>query len=153
MKLEVDLSNRNLYEFEKLNNESYVIWAFDVKYQFLKKKLWNLVSDIENPSIYRVSVSTAIETASLIVDVFATFQVNEEHRVTLSMWENKINAMYLIFVMTIIDRLQASIRQAISSMNAWNRLRDLYASINLQRRFALSRQLYSLHKKLTISMQ
>ena len=39
MKLEIDSSNRSLYEFEKLNDENYVIWAFDVKYQFLKKKL------------------------------------------------------------------------------------------------------------------
>ena len=49
--------------------------------------------------------------------------------------------------------MQAPIRQATDSMNAWNRLRDLYALTDLQRRFALSRQLYSLHKKSTISMQ
>src|SRR5438876_123313 len=38
-------------------------------------------------------------------------------------------------------------------MNVWNRLRDLYALIDLQHRFILSQQLYSLYKKLTISMQ
>ena len=39
MELEVDLSNKSPYEFEKLNDENYATWAFDVKYQFLKKKL------------------------------------------------------------------------------------------------------------------
>ena len=152
MKLKVDSSNKSFYEFEKLNDENYVIWAFDIKYQFLKKKLWNLISDTKSSSIHRVSISIVIKTANSIMNTMIALQMNEEYITTLSMWEDKINAAYLIFVMTIIDRLQASIRQAISSMNAWNRLRDLYASINLQRRFALSRQLYSLHKKLTISM-
>ena len=134
MKLEVDSSNKSLYEFKKLNDGNYVIWMFDVKYQFLKKKLWDLVSDTKNPLIHRVS----IETANLIVDAATAFQVNEEYHTTLSMWKDKINAAYLIFVTIIIDRLQASIRQAINSMNIWNRLYDLYTLIDLQHRFTLS---------------
>jgi hypothetical protein len=45
------------------------------------------------------------------------------------------------------------VRQATSPADAWNRLRDLYAPTGLQRRFALSRQLYSLKKESSVSMQ
>src|SRR5437773_2513549 len=68
-------------------------------------------------------------------------------------WEDKVNAAYLIFVMTIVSRLQAPVHQATNSVDAWNRLRDLYAPTGLQRWFALSRQLYSLRKEPTVSMQ
>ena len=44
-------------------------------------------------------------------------------------------------------------QQATSSADAWNRLRDLYAPSGLQRLFTLSRQLYSLYKEPSISMQ
>ena len=69
------------------------------------------------------------------------------------MWEDKVNAAYLIYVTTIVGRLQAPVRQATNPADAWNRLRDLYAPTGLQRRFALSRQLYSLRKEPTVSMQ
>ena len=39
-----------------------------------------------------------------IVDVMIAFQVNEEYHITFSMWEDKINTMYLIFVTIIIDQ-------------------------------------------------
>ena len=45
-------------------------------------------------------------------------QVNEEYATALSTWEDKVNAAYLIFVMTIIDRLQAPIRQVTSPTDA-----------------------------------
>src|SRR5213078_1330601 len=54
---------------------------------------------------------------------------------------------------TIVGRLQAPVRQATNPADAWNRLRDLYAPTGLQRRFALSWQLYSLHKEPTVLMQ
>ena len=138
MKLEIDLSNKNLYKFEKFNDKNYIIWIFNVKYQFLKKKLWDLISDTESSSIRRVPISTAIEIANLIANTAIAFQVNEEYRTALSMWEDKVNAAYLIFVTIIIDQLQASIRQVTSSINTWNHLHDLYAFISFQYRFALS---------------
>ena len=153
MKLKIDSSNKSFYKFEKLNDGNYIIWMFDVKYQFLKKKLWNLVSNTKNPSIHRISISIAIEIMNLIVNAMIAFQVNEEYVIILSMWKDKVNTAYLILITIIIDQLQASVRQATSSMNVWNCLRDLYVFISFQHRFALSRQLYSLHKKSTISMQ
>src|SRR5213078_4845079 len=54
---------------------------------------------------------------------------------------------------TIVGRLQAPVRQATNPADAWNRLRDLYAPTGLQSLFALSRQLYSLRKEPTVSMQ
>ena len=149
MELEVGLSNRSPYGFEKLNDGNYATWAFDVKYQFLKEKLWGLVSGTESPPVRRVPVSTADPAA----DAAAALQADEEHRAALSAWEDKVNAAYLIFVTTIVGRLQAPVRQATSPADAWNRLRDLYAPTGLQRRFALSRQLYSLRKEPTVSMQ
>src|SRR5271169_359326 len=156
MELEVGLTNRSPYGFEKLNDGNYATWAFDVKYQFLKEKLWGLVSGTESPPVRRVPVSTAVETADLVADAAAAaavLQADEEHRAALSAWEDKVNAAYLIFVTTVVGRLQAPVRQATSPADAWNRLRDLYAPTGLQRRFALSRQLYSLHKEPTVSMQ
>src|SRR5436190_3408344 len=159
MELEVGLSNRSPYGFEKLNNGNYATWAFDVKYQFLKEKLWGLVSGTESPPVRRVPVSaaeTAVETADLVADAAAAaaaLLADEEHRAALSLWEDKVNAAYLIYVTTIVGRLQAPVRQATNPADAWNRLRDLYAPTGLQRRFALSRQLYSLRKEPTVSMQ
>src|SRR5205814_1937803 len=153
MELEVGLSNRSPYGFEKLNDGNYATWAFDVKYQFLKEKLWGLVSGTESPPVRRVPVSTAVSTADPAADAAAVLQTDEEHRTALSAWEDKVNAAYLIFVTTIVGRLQAPVRQATNPADAWNRLRDLYAPTGLQRRFALSRQLYSLHKEPTVSMQ
>src|SRR5204862_4047419 len=107
----------------------------------------------ETPVVHRLPVSTALETADLTVDAVAALQADEEYRAALSVWEDKVNAAYLIFVTTIVGRLQAPVRQATSPADAWNRLRDLYAPTGLQRRFALSRQLYSLRKEPTVSMQ
>src|SRR5271170_6012640 len=47
--MEIDLASsyRTPYGFEKLNDGNYATWAFDVKYQFLKEKLWGLVSGME----------------------------------------------------------------------------------------------------------
>ena len=153
MELEVGSSNRSPYGFEKLNDGNYATWAFDVKYQFLKEKLWGLVSGTESPPVRRVPVSTAVETADSTADAAAALQADEEYATALSVWEDKVNAAYLIFVTTIVGRLQAPVRQATDPADAWNRLRDLYAPTGLQRRFALSRQLYSLHKEPTVSMQ
>ena len=149
MDLEVGSSNRTPFGFEKLNDGNYATWAFDVKYQFLKEKLWGLVSGTESPPVHRVPVSTTDPAATAA----AALQADEEYRAALSVWEDKVNAAYLIFVTTIVGRLQAPVRQATSPADAWNRLRDLYAPTGLQRRFALSRQLYSLHKEPTVSMQ
>src|SRR5947199_8061364 len=149
MELEVGLSNRSPYGFEKLNDGNYATWAFDVKYQFLKEKLWGLVSGTESPPVRRVPVSTADPVA----DAADALLADEEHRAALSAWEDKVNAAYLIFVTTIVGRLQAPVRQATSPADAWNRLRDLHAPTGLQRRFVLSRQLYSLRKEPTVSMQ
>src|SRR5271163_2273950 len=153
--MEIDLASsyRTPYGFEKLNDGNYATWAFDVKYQFLKEKLWDLVSGIESPPVRRVPVSTAVETAPSTADAPAALQTDEEYATALSVWEDKVNAAYLIFVTTIVVRLQAPVRQATSPADAWNRLRDLYAPTGLQWRFALSRQLYSLHKESSISMQ
>src|SRR5436190_13664549 len=153
MELEVGLSNRSPYGFEKLNDGNYATWAFDVKYQFLKEKLWGLVSGTESPLVRRVPVSTAVSTADPAADAAAALQADEEYRAALSVWEDKVNAAYLIFVTTIVGRLQAPVRQATSPADAWNRLRDLYAPTGLQRRFALFRQLYSLRKESSVSMQ
>src|SRR5271169_156272 len=153
MELEVGLTNRSPYGFEKLNDGNYATWAFDVKYQFLKEKLWGLVSGTESPPVRRVPVSTAVSTADPAAGAAAALQADEDYRTALSMWEDKVNAAYLIFVTTIVGRLQAPVRQATGPADAWNRLRDLYAPTGLQRRFTLSRQLYSLHKEPTISMQ
>src|SRR5204862_6827855 len=87
------------------------------------------------------------------IDAPAALQVDEDHHAALSVWEDKVNAAYLIFVTTIVGRLQAPVHQATSPADAWNRLRDLYTPTGLQHRFALSRQLYSLHKEPTVSMQ
>ena len=138
MKLKVDSLNRNLYEFKKLNDENYIIWVFDVKYQFLKKKLWNLISNTKNSSIYRISISIIIEIMNSIMNAMIVFQANEKYITILLIWEDKINIIYFIFVMIIIDRLQISVHQMTSSMNAWNRLHDFYTFINLQYRFTLS---------------
>src|SRR5436190_6636344 len=103
MELEVGLSNRSPYGFEKLNDGNYATWAFDVKYQFLKEKLWGLVSGTESPPVRRVPVSTAETSSSqatgTAADAAAAAQVDEEHRIALSEWEDKVNAAYLIFVM------------------------------------------------------
>src|SRR5438045_6644461 len=115
MELEVGLSNRSPYGFEKLNDGNYATWAFDVKYQFLKEKLWGLVSGTESPPVRQVPVSTAAETAVETADaaaVAAALLADEEHREALSLWEDKVNAAYLIYLTTIIGRLQAPVRQA-----------------------------------------
>src|SRR5437762_14052857 len=93
----VGLSNRSPHGFEKLNDGNYATWAFDVKYQFLKEKLWDLVSGTESPPIRRVPVSTAVETANSTADAATVLQANEEYRTALSEWEDKVNAAYLIF--------------------------------------------------------
>src|SRR5437762_12572715 len=76
MELEVGLSNRSPYGFKKLNDGNYATWAFDVKYQFLKEKLWGLVSGTESPPVRWVPVSTAVETANLTADATAALQVD-----------------------------------------------------------------------------
>jgi hypothetical protein len=96
MELEVGSSNRSPYGFEKLNDGNYATWAFDVKYQFLKEKLWGLVSGTESPPVRRVPVSTALETADLTADAAAALQTDEEHRAALSLWEDKVNAATLV---------------------------------------------------------
>src|SRR5436189_3129368 len=88
MDLEVGSSNRTPFGFEKLNDGNYATWAFDVKYQFLKEKLWGLVSGTESPPVRRVPVSTAVETADQVADAAAALQAGEEHRATLSVWED-----------------------------------------------------------------
>jgi hypothetical protein len=130
MELEVGLSNRSPYGFEKLNDGNYATSAFDVKYQFLKEKLWGLVSGTESPPVHRAPVSTAVETADTAADAAAVLQA-EEYRAALSEWEDKVNAAYLILVTTIVGRLQAPVRQATNSADAWNRLCDLYAPTSL----------------------
>src|SRR5271154_2462693 len=151
--MEIDLASsyRTPYGFEKLNDGNYATWAFDVKYQFLKEKLWGLVSGTEvapTPPVHAVRQSEEDETS-----VSDDTPAQEAYQIALSQWTDKVNAAYLIFVTTILGRLQAPVRQATSPADAWNRLRDLYAPSGLQRRFALSRRLYSLHKEPSISMQ
>src|SRR5438046_5772177 len=107
MELEVGSSNQTPFRFEKLNDGNYATWAFDVKYQFLKEKLWGLVSGTESPPVCQVPVSTAVETVGLTMDAPAALQADEEYRAALSEWEDKVNAAYLIFVTTIVGRLQA----------------------------------------------
>ena len=153
LKMEIDLASsyRTPYGFEKLNDGNYATWAFDVKYQFLKEKLWGLVSGTEvapTPPVRAVGQSEGDE-----MRVSSDTAAQVAYQTALSEWNDKVNAAYLIFVTTILGRLQAPIRQATSPADAWNRLRDLYAPTGLQRRFALSRQLYSLHKEPSISMQ
>ena len=48
MKTDLTSSYRMPYGFEKLNDGKYATWAFDVMYQFLKEKLWGLVSGTED---------------------------------------------------------------------------------------------------------
>ena len=79
----------------------------------MKEKLWGLVSGTESPPVRRVPVSTALETADLTAD--GTDGADEEYRAALSLWEDKVNAAYLIFATTIIGRLQASVGQATNS--------------------------------------
>ena len=79
MELEVGLSNRSPYGFEKLSDGNYATWAFDVKYQFLKEKLWGLVSGTESQPVRRVPFSTAVETADLVADAADALQADEEH--------------------------------------------------------------------------
>src|SRR5271168_5271685 len=151
--MEIDLASsyRTPYGFEKLNDGNYATWAFDVKYQFLKEKLWGLVSGTEvapSPPVQAVGQSGTTETSQ--ADNAAA---QAAYQTALSEWNDKVNAAYLILVTTILGRLQAPVRQATSPADAWNRLRDLYAPSGLQRRFALFRQLYSLKKEPSISMQ
>ena len=136
--MEIDLASsyRTPYRFEKLNDGNYATWAFDVKYQFLKEKLWGLVSGTEvapTPPVHAVRQSEEDET-SVSDDTAA----QDAYQIALSEWTDKVNAAYLILVTTILGRLQAPVRQATSPADAWNRLRDLYAPSGLQRRFALS---------------
>src|SRR5947207_10001972 len=151
--METDLASsyRTPYGFEKLSDGNYATWAFDVKYQFLKEKLWGLVSGTEvAPTLPVQSVEQSgvdATRASRDAEAQAAYQI------ALSEWNDKVNAAYLIYVTTILGRLQAPVRQATSPADAWNRLRDLYAPSGLQRRFALSRQLYSLRKEPSVSMQ
>src|SRR5271167_575840 len=150
--MEIDLASsyRTPYGFEKLNDGNYATWAFDVKYQFLKEKLWGLVSGTEvapTPPAQSGVDETSTSTSTSNVAAQTAYQT------ALTEWTDKANAAYLIFVTTILGRLQAPVRQATSLADAWNRLRDLYSPTGLQRRFALSRQLYSLHKEPTVSMQ
>src|SRR5271170_7278019 len=146
--MEIDLASsyHSPYGFEKLNGGNYATWAFDVKYQFLKEKLRGLVSGMEVAPTPPAQ-SGADETSTPNVTAQTAYQT------ALTEWTDKTNAGYLIFVTTILGRLQGPVRQATSPVDAWNRLRDLYAPSGLQRRFALSRQLYSLHKEPSISMQ
>src|SRR5271155_3154351 len=146
--MEIDLASsyRTPYGFEKLNDGNYATWAFDVKYQFLKEKLWGLVSGTEVAPTPPAETSTSTSTSSNVTAQTA-------YQTALTEWTDKANAAYLIFVTTILGRLQGPVRQATSPADAWNRLRDLYAPSGLQRRFALSRQLYSLHKEPSTSMQ
>src|SRR5277367_3433913 len=146
MEIDLVLSYRTSYGFEKLNDENYASWAFDVKYQFLREKLWGLVSGTEVAPTPPVQ-SEADEMSTSTVEAQAVYQM------ALSEWNDKANAAYLIFIMTILGHLQAPVRQATSPADAWNRLKDLYAPTGLQRWFALSRQLYSLYKESSISMQ
>ena len=136
MELEVGLSNRSPHGFEKLNDGNYATWAFDVKYQFLKEKLWGLVSGTEVAPAPPVPAVGESEGDGTRVSSDTTAQAT--YQIVLSEWNDKVNAAYLIFVTTILGRLQAPIRQATSPADAWNRLRDLYAPTGLQRRFALS---------------
>src|SRR5271167_5215480 len=86
--MEIDLASsyRTPYGFEKLNDGNYATWAFDVKYQFLKEKLWGLVSGTESPPVRRVPVSTAVETADPAADAAAALQAEEDYRTALSAW-------------------------------------------------------------------
>src|SRR5271155_3684539 len=111
--MEIDLASsyRTPYGFEKLNDGNYATWAFDVKYQFLKEKLWGLVSGTEvapTPPVQAVSESGADETSTSNVVAQTAYQT------TLAEWTDKANAAYLIFVTTILGRLQAPVRQATS---------------------------------------
>ena len=67
-KMEIDLASsyRTTHGFEKLNDENYATWAFDVKYQFLKEKLWGPVSGTEvapTPPAQSLNESEEDETA------------------------------------------------------------------------------------------
>src|SRR5277367_1133335 len=100
------------YGFEKLNDRNYATWAFDVKYQFLKEKLWGLVFGTEvapTPPVRAVGESEVDE-----MRVSGDTEAQEAYQAALSKWTDKANAAYLIFVTTILGHLQASIRQAIS---------------------------------------
>jgi hypothetical protein len=77
----------------------------------------------------------------------------EEYKKALLEWQTKVDNAYRVLSYTIIDRLQSPLRQSVSPADAWTRLQDLYAPSGLQRRFALSRQLYSMRKLPTTSMQ
>jgi len=153
--METDLASsyRTPYGFEKLNDGNYATWAF-VKYQFLEEKLWGLVSGTEvapTPPVQSVERSGVDETTQARVSGDTEAQM--AYQIALSEWNDKVNAAYLIYVTTILGRLQAPVRQATSPADAWNRLRELHAPSGLQRRFALSRQLYSLRKEPSVSMQ
>jgi hypothetical protein len=136
--MEIDLASsyRMSYGFEKLNDANYAIWAFDVKYQFLKEKLWGLVSSTEvapTPPVQTVGESKADES-----EVFDDITAQAVYQSALSEWNDKVNVAYLIFITTILGRLQAPVRQVASPADVWNQLRDLYAPSGLQCQFALS---------------
>jgi len=87
-----------------------------VKYQFLKEKLWGLVSGTEvapTPPVQAVGESDGDETR-----VSGDTTAQEAYQIALSEWTDKANAAYLIFVTTILGRLQAPVRQATSPADA-----------------------------------
>src|SRR5579862_4009909 len=100
MELEVGLTNRSPHGFEKLNDGNYATWAFDVKYQFLKEKLWGLVSGTEDaptPPVRAVGEVGAGEA-----DVSGDTVAQAAYQTALAEWNDKANAAYLILVTTIV---------------------------------------------------
>src|ERR1700689_5033129 len=104
--MEIDLASsyRTPYGFEKLNDGNYATWAFDVKFQFLKEKLWGLVSGVEVPP---TPVGESADETGVSSDAAA----QAAYQAALSEWNDKANAAYLIFVTTINGRLQAPVRK------------------------------------------
>jgi len=114
--MEIDLASsyHTPYGFEKLNDGNYATWAFNVKYQFLKEKLWGLVSGTEAAPMPPVQAVSESEVDQNENDTTA----QEAYQIILMQWTDKANAAYLIFISMILDLLQALVRQATSLADA-----------------------------------
>ena len=85
--MEIDLASsyRTTYGFEKLNDGNYATWAFDVKYQFLKEKLWGLVSATE--VIPTPPVQGGVDETNVSDDT----QAQAAYQIALLEWNDKAN--------------------------------------------------------------
>ena len=120
---------RSRYGIDKLEDGNYQSWAWNCKLLLQEREVWDVVDgSYPQPKPTTGPDETVVEPKASDVQA----------------WDKKNQEALRIISFTVTERVQGPIRMGTTAKGAWDRLRNVHASTDKQRKFGLLKQLYRL---------